>query len=147
MDAVEDDLDEHVGIDERRACEAGLAGLEGTHRVEEVRDRPPSALEPAPRLVGRRARVAVGDGDAAAPQQVDELERAGELRRERDVGDAAGGEQSFQEHRVWVAPRLGRMRPEAVGGDERPFEVRAEDPRRPLLARQLAERRLELGLG
>src|SRR5207253_4142146 len=74
------------------------------------------------------------------------LESARELRGERDVRDASGSEQALEERRVRVAARLRRVRPEPVGGDERALEVRAEDPRRPLLGGQLAERRLELGL-
>ncbi len=49
VDAVDDDLDDDVGPGERRADEAGVAVLEGPHRVEEMGDGVDAAVE------GRRA--------------------------------------------------------------------------------------------
>ena len=129
MDAVDDDLDDHVRTGQRRAGEAGIAVRERAHRVEEVRDGVDAALEGGVRLVTGRVGVPERDGDAALLEQVDQLEGAGQLGRERDQPHRAGGQQSLEERGIGVAPELGGMRAEALGREERPFEVDAEDPR------------------
>src|SRR5205823_4439463 len=48
---------------------------------------------------------------------------------ERDEADRPGREQPLEERRVRVAPRLGRVRAEAIRREERALEVDAEDPR------------------
>ena len=126
---VEDHLDDHVVARERRAGDARVAVAERPHRVEEVRDRADAAIERRRSLLRGRVGVTARDDDAALVQQVDELERAGQLGRERDVADRAGGEQPLEQASVRIAPRRSRVRSEPVRGEERAFEMDAEDAR------------------
>ena len=59
----------------------------------------------------------------------------------------AGGEQPLEQRTVGIASRLGRVRPQPLGRDERPFEMRAEDARRRSVRRNLPEGSNQLVLG
>jgi hypothetical protein len=60
-------------------------------------------------------RVPEGDDDAATVEEIDELERAGQLWRECHETHTAGGQQPLEERRVGVAARCETMRPEPRG--------------------------------
>jgi len=127
--------------------EAGLARAEGPHRVEEVGDRARPAGEGRARLGCRRVRVAAGDGDPPAPQEVDQLERPRQLRGERHVDDRPGADQPLEQRRVGIAPSRCGVAAQPLGREERPLEMRAEHARRGAVLRNLAQRRDELFLG
>ncbi len=120
---------------------------ERPHRVEEVGDGCDAAIERASGLVGGRVGVAARHDDAAARQQVDQLERAVQLRRERHRGHGACVEQAREQRRIWVAARVDGVRPEPHRREEGPFEVDADHARADGLPRDLGERGDELGLG
>ena len=63
---VEDELHDDVGSRERRARDSGIAMVERTHGVEEVRHAPHAEIEGDVRLLGGRVRVAARDRDLAA---------------------------------------------------------------------------------
>ena len=92
MDAVEDDLDDDVARDERRACKSRLTSGERTHGVEDVRHRLRSVREGVSCLDGGRVRVAARNRHAVLPQQLHQRVRALELGRERDVAHRPRGE-------------------------------------------------------
>ena len=127
--AVEDQLHDHVVAGERGAGDAGVAVPERPHRVEEMRDGGGAAVEGAVRLLGGRVGVAARDDDAARAEQVDQLERAVELRCERHLRDAPGREQALEQRGIGVAAGRDRMRAEAERREKRPLEVRADHPR------------------
>src|SRR6266508_6006316 len=79
-----------------------------------------SDLERLARLCGRRVRVPARHDDAALAQEVDELERAGQLRRQRHVAHMPGCQQTLQQRPIRIAPRLRRVRAETLLRDERP---------------------------
>ncbi len=70
----------------------------------------------------------------------------GELRRQRDQAHSPRGEQPLEQCGIGVAPRRLAVRAEPGGGEERPFQVNAEDarPGRPL--RDGSDRREEVAL-
>ena len=129
MDPVEDDLDEDVVAHERGADDPGLAVIERPHRVEEMRDHARAAVERRGRLLRRRVAVPARDGDAARDEVVDQLERAGQLRRQRHHPHRPRGEQPLEQRSVGIAPAVRRMRAEPPRREERPLEVHAEDAR------------------
>ena len=147
VDAVEDDLDDHVGPGERRAGHARVAVGERAHRVEEVRDGARRRARSRVRLLGARVGVAGRDGDPARDERVDEVERPGQLGCQREEPDGARREETLEQGRVRVAACGGRMRPEPPGREERAFDVRAEDPRAASAFADLAERGDEPLLG
>ena len=56
--------------------------------------------------------MAARDDDTALEQQVDELQRAGQLRRERDLRDRPRGQQSLEYSPVGIASRRRWVRSE-----------------------------------
>ena len=132
---------------ERHAGDAGIAVIERAHGVEEVRHGLHAEVEGGVRLGRVRIRVTAGDRDPAPMKEVDERAGAGELGRERDEPHGAGREQTLEQLGVGIAPRRLGVRAEPLRGEERPFEVRAEDVRGPGAVRHLRERRDELLLG
>ena len=137
--AVDDHLHEDVTPRERDADDARIARAARAHRVEQVRDGGDAELERCVRLGGGRVRVARRDDDAARAAAGDQRVGARQLRRERQLGDAAGVEQPVEQREIRVAPMLERMRAEALGREERALEVRADHARarrpRPAVAR------------
>ena len=63
---VEDQLHDDVGSRERRSRDSGIAMVERTHGVEEVRHAPHAEIERDVRLLRGRVRVAARDRDLAA---------------------------------------------------------------------------------
>ena len=63
---VEDQLHNHVGSCERRSRDSGIAMVERTHGVEEVRHAPHAEIERDVRLLRGRVGVAARDRDLAA---------------------------------------------------------------------------------
>ena len=87
------------------------------------------------------------DGDAARVEQVDQLERAGQLGRERHQPHGTCREQALEQRDIGIAPRGEAVRAEAGGGEERPLEVGAEDPRAVIPVRDRAQRADHVLLG
>ena len=87
------------------------------------------------------------DDDSALVQEVDELERAFELGREGHLGDRPGLEQALEERAIGIAPVGLRMGAEALRGEERPLEVRAEHPWPDRFGRQRAQGGDQVGFG
>ncbi len=119
VDAVDDRLDDDLGPHERCADDPGVAVQQRSHRVEDVRHRPHAAVEGGVCLDRRRVGVAEGDDDPAGVQQVDQLERPGQLRGERDERDGPGREQSLDQRGVGIATRSHAVRAETGRGEER----------------------------
>ena len=111
------------------ADDAGVAVRQRAHRVEDVGHRADASVEGCVSLGRRGIRVAERDDDAAPVEEIDELERAGKLRRERHEAYRACGEQTLEQRRVGVAAGGEPVRTEPGRGRERPFQVDAEDPR------------------
>src|SRR6266508_497012 len=84
---------------------------------------------------------------AALPQQLHKLVRTLQLGRQRDMTHRSSSEQPLEQTTVGIAPRLGRMRPEPLGRDERALEMRPDDVRRGTVQWNLAQRRRQLVLG
>ena len=147
MDPVEDDLDDDVVPGEGGAGDPGVPVAERAHRVEEVRHRAHAGVEGGVGLVGRRVRVAARDGDLAPQQDLDERVGAGKLGCERDQADGPRVEQALEQFHVRISARGGRMDAEAQRGEERAFEMNAEDAGPVRLGRHLAEGGEELRLG
>ncbi len=114
MHAVDDHLQDHPGADQRRADDAGVTVAERSHRVEQVRDGARSAIEGRRRLHRSRVTVAARDRDAASDELVDELQRAGQLGRERDEPHRARVEEAVEQRRVRIPAGGGRMGPETA---------------------------------
>lgn len=98
------------------------------------------------RLLGRRFGVAAGGEDPAVAQELDQLERAGQLRCERDVGHGPGGDQPLEQRRVRVAASGGGVHAEPGGREERSFQVAAEHARTDIALRHGAHRVEQLRL-
>ena len=90
-------------------------GGERAHRVEEVRDGADSTVEGRVGFGRRRVAVAARDDDTALEQQVDELQRAGQLRRERDLRDRPRGQQSLEQVRSGSRRAAGGCAPSRSG--------------------------------
>ena len=127
VDAVDDRLDDDVGAHQRGADDSRVAVTERPHRVEDVGDRAHAAVERRVGLGRRRVAVPERDRDAARVEQVDQLERARELGRERHQPHGTCREQALEQRRIGVAPRRQAVRAEAPRGEERALEVDAED--------------------
>ena len=93
-------LHDHVLARERGERDARVARRRMAHRVEEVGDGAHAAVEREVRLGRGRVGVAGGDRDPKAHELVDQLERARQLGRERDLGDVAGTQQAAQQRDV-----------------------------------------------
>ena len=106
-----------------------------------------AAVEGARGLLGRRVGVAAGGDDSARVQEVDQLERAVELGRERHLRDRACSEQALEECGVRVAAGVDRVGAEAERREERALEMGADHARPDRLARDLGERCDEVLLG
>ena len=148
VDAVEDDLDDHVRPRQApRRRRPGRGGVNGRIALKRCVTVPTPRSNAA--FASARARVGVAgrDGDSARDEQVDEVERPGQLGCQREQPDRPGGEEPLEQGRVRVAPCGGRMRPEPPGREERAFDVRAEDPRAAAALADLAERGDEPLLG
>ena len=105
--AVDDHLHVDVAARQRDADDAGIARAERPHRVEEVRDGRDAEVERRVRLLRGRVRVPGRDDDAALEQRAGSARLApGELRRERELRDAAGVEQPVEQLEVGIAPVL-----------------------------------------
>ncbi len=74
-----------------------------------------AAVEGCVRLPGRRVRVAACDGDAAVSQDVDEVERPVQFRRERDVRDRTGCKQTIEQPAIGIPSRRLRVHAQAGG--------------------------------
>ena len=127
MDAVQDDLDDHVIPREGGAGDPGISMPERAHRVEEMRHAPHSGVEGGVRLVRGRVRVTARDDDLASQQRLDQRVRAGKLGCQRHQTDGPCGQQAFEQLLVRISARGGGMDPEAQGREERPFQMSAED--------------------
>src|SRR5204862_1408726 len=92
--------------------------VERVQSVEEMWDGADAAVEGGVRLVGVGVAVTDGDDDPPRDEQVDELERSGQLGRERVQPDRAGREEALEQADVRVTPCRGRMRPEPLGRQE-----------------------------
>ena len=110
--AVDDRLHDDVRPHERGADDAGIAVRQRPHRVEDVRDGADAAVEGGVGLGRGRVRVAERDDDSARLERVDELERPGQLGRERHHPHRAGGEEPLEQSQVGVAAIAGGMRAE-----------------------------------
>src|SRR6266516_2938226 len=139
VDAVEDDLHDHVVASERRASDAGIPMPEGPHRVEEVRHRAHAEVEGRLRLFGRRVRVPARDGDLSEQQAPDERLGSRELGRESDEPDGPRVEKPLEQLDVGIATRRRGMNPETAGREEGALQVNPEDPRPVGAARHPAE--------
>ena len=80
-------------------------------------------------------------------EQVDQLERAGELGGERHKPHGTRGEQALEQRDIGIPPRAEAVRAEARGGEEGAFEVGAEDPRAVIAVRDRAQRADHVVLG
>ena len=112
--AVEDQLDSHVVARERRTGDAWIAVRERAHRVEEVRHVLRAAVEGGMSLLGRRVGVTARDGDTAFPEQVDELERTGELRASVTCATEPVASASLEQGDVGVATSARRMHAQPI---------------------------------
>ena len=117
VDAVGDQLHDHVAPGQRRADDAGVAVAERPHRIEEVGHRPGALVERGMRDDGGRIGVAERDGDSPPHEAVDELAGPGQLRRERDGADGAPGNEVGGEQVEIGLPEQRRRdaRPRAPG--------------------------------
>ena len=110
------------------APQARVAVMQRRHRVEQVRETAGAVLERGHRVVVGRERMAELHAHAARGHLADDLDVAGDFRRERDDADRRDRQvlQHFVEHR-----RHGRvgLRAELAGVDVRAFEVHAEHAR------------------
>ena len=97
---VHDHLHDDIGARERGDRDARIARRALAHRVEEVRDGRDTAVEGQVRLGGGRVGMPGRDGDPARDQLVDQLERAAQLRRQRDLRDRRRIEQPAQQRDV-----------------------------------------------
>ena len=139
MVPVQDHLNDDVVAYQRAAGDPRVAVRKRPHRVEDVRDRSDACVERPRGLPGGRIRVADGHDDAALLQDVDELERAVELRGERHLGDRSRAEEPAEKRRIGrPASRLG-MNAEPLARDERPLEVGAEHTRADRFSRNLLQ--------
>ena len=146
MHPVENDLDEDVVPGECGAGDPGVPMPERAHRVEEMGHRAHAGVEGGVGLVGRRVRVAARDDDLAPQQDLDERVGAGELGCEGDQADGPRVEQALEQFPVRISARGGRMDAEAQRGEERAFEMNAQDAGPARLGRHLAEGGEELRL-
>ena len=146
--AVDDRLHDHVRPHERRADDAGVAMRQRPHRVEDVGDRANAAIEGGVRLGRSRVRVAEGDDDSPGLEHVDELERPGQLGRERHHPHRTGGDEPLEQSQVGIAAIAGGVGAEPARREERAFEVRPEHARATSgrLERNRAQRGDEIGL-
>ena len=78
--------------------------------------------------------------------KIDEVERAGKLRRERHEPDRPGRKEALEQRRVGIAPSGESVCPEPGGGEERPFQVHAQDARAGGMLRDRGERGDEIAL-
>src|SRR5207248_1785481 len=116
VDTVDDDLDDHILACERCADEPRVAMTQGPHGVEEMRHGSDAAIERGVGLVGGGVRVPAGDGDPAQLQEVDQLLRAGQLRRERDQSHRPGADQTLEQRGVRIAaPEAVRLEVDEAG--------------------------------
>src|ERR671918_554725 len=147
VDAVEDHLHDDVVACERCPGDARVAMPERAHSVEEVGHGADAGVERGVRLMRRRVRMTARDGDLVAQERLDESVGAGELRREGHEADGPRGEQPLEELHVRIPAGGGGMNPEAQGGEERSFEVHAENAGPVRARRHLAEGGEELLFG
>jgi hypothetical protein len=126
---VEDELEDGPAVVDRRGDGAGGAVADARHRVEGVGQEPRSAVEGGACRVVVRLRVADGDDDPRRSEAVDGIERAGQLRSDRDLAQRAPGglEQSLHGRPVRAEEAGGIVRAPPSGSEEGTLEVRAED--------------------
>ena len=124
--AVEDQLDDDVGAGEGGARQARLAVAHRAHRVEEVGHGPGTGVEAEARLVGGRVGVAERDQDAVGGQAPDDVEGAGQLRRDGHRDHVAALAPAVQLGLVRVAAVLLRVGAEPARREVRALEVHAE---------------------
>ncbi len=93
--------------------DAGIAVIQRTHRIEQMREHPRAGFDTGVRLVESRVGMADGDDHIARGQAANRVEPADQLRRQRDQAQRAHREHSLES----VAARLEvewRMRAEAL---------------------------------
>src|SRR5919106_2303245 len=140
VDAVEDHLDDDVVSRERGAGDPWVAVPEGSHRVEEVRDRAHAGVEGGVRLGGGRVGMPARDRDLVAEERVDERVGARELRGESDEPDGPRGQEALEELPVGISTSVRPVDAEAPRREERPLEMGAQDARPVRAGRQPVER-------
>ena len=139
MNAVVDQLHDHVVAGERRAhdpgsrCRNGRIALKRWVTVATPRSKA---------LFACSAVASLCPSDTVTPRSSSRsiTGRAGELRRERHRAHRAAVEQPLEQRQVGIAARAGDVRPESPRREEGPLEVRPEDARILRLARHLRER-------
>src|SRR5262245_13701152 len=99
-----------------------------------------AAVEGGVRLGVVRVAVAGGDRDPAWDEDVDEVERPGQLGCEREQSNGPGGKDPLEQLDVRVTPCGGRMRPKPPGRDKRALYVRPKDARAASALTYLPER-------
>jgi hypothetical protein len=105
-----------------------------------MRDASDPEVEGVVGLLGRGVRVPSRDRDAALAQPLDERVRPGQLRRERHLRHCTRVEQPVEQRDIRPAQMGERVRSRAIGREERPLEVRAEDARARCIRRHRPQR-------
>jgi hypothetical protein len=125
VDAVGDHADPHARVGERDPGQPGLAVAERDHGVEQVGDVADAGVEGGPGLGRGGRRVAGGHDDPRPGQRAHEVERAGQLGRQRHEGDTLGPTLLGGQRRVRRHQPVHRVGAPALGGEERALEVQA----------------------
>ena len=140
--AVAHQLRRDVVVLEYRGRETGLAMAERRHPVEQMCRLPRAGVDPGERLLVGGARVTERDVMAVRRQVANQIQRAVELRRNRQDADVrpGGGNLRREFRRPVNSPSGGcraanrrqstRLRALVFGVDEVAFEVRRQHPRR-----------------
>ena len=129
--AVVDDLHDHVVARQRRSGDPGSRCSNGRialKRCVTVRTPLSNAAFACSEVASEWPQETVTPRACSA---VDQRVGAGQLGRERHDPHRPGREQALEQAEVGVAPRRRRMRAEPALGEERAFEVDAEDSRAP----------------
>jgi hypothetical protein len=138
--AVDDDLHSDVGARQRGHRDPRIPRDARAHRVEEVRHGARAAIEGEVGLGRGGVGVAAGDRDPAGDQLVDELEGAVQLGRQRHLAHRAGIEEAAQQREVGRAAALRVVGAQALGRQEGPFQMSADDPRPAAAGRHRGQR-------
>ena len=115
VDAVDDRLHRHAGPHERDAAEPRIARLPAAVGVVEVGDRAGAAVEGGAGGVGVGVGVAARDHDAASDEQLDQLEPARQLGRERHGAHGPVLAEAHREPRIGLEQRAGSCAPGQAG--------------------------------
>ena len=125
----DDHLHDDVGASERGQRDARVARRARAHRVEQVRNRAHAAVEGQVGLGRGGIGVPRRDRHVALDELVDQLERAGQLGRQRHVRDGPGVEQPPQQREVGRREPARVVDAGAAGREERAFDVGADHAR------------------